>query len=108
MVAGQSQRFYSVVGIFNWCYLSLSSPPQIPRVPGVELETGGLVLIYPFLLRGCPSYLHYRRFWALNGHDFRSNAHLTETPTSYRRLKESKPEGDVNTVEHGFSGLLAA
>ena len=40
MAAGQSQRFYSGVGIFNWYYLS--SPPQILRVPGVPLETGGL------------------------------------------------------------------
>jgi hypothetical protein len=36
VAAGQSQRFYSGVGIFNWCYLS--SPPQILRFPVVRLE----------------------------------------------------------------------
>jgi hypothetical protein len=38
VAAGQSQRFYSGVEIFNfnWCYLS--SPPQIPRALGVHLE----------------------------------------------------------------------
>jgi hypothetical protein len=40
VAAGQSQRFYSGVGIFNWHYLS--SPPQMPQGPGVELEAGGL------------------------------------------------------------------
>ena len=29
------------VEIFNWCYLS--SPPQILRRPGVDLELGGLM-----------------------------------------------------------------
>jgi hypothetical protein len=41
VAAGQSQRFYSGVRIFNWYYLS--SPPQILRAPGVELETRGLI-----------------------------------------------------------------
>ena len=36
VAAGQSQRFYSGVGIFNWYYLS--SPPQILRRPAVHLE----------------------------------------------------------------------
>jgi hypothetical protein len=40
VAVGQSQRLYSGVGIFNWCYLS--SPPQILRFPGVHLESGGL------------------------------------------------------------------
>ena len=40
MAAGQSKRFYSGVGIFNWYYFS--SPPQIPRRRGVDLELGGL------------------------------------------------------------------
>jgi hypothetical protein len=40
VAAGQSQRFYSGVGIFNWYYLS--SPPQIPRGSMVLLESGGL------------------------------------------------------------------
>jgi hypothetical protein len=40
VAAGQSQRFYSGVGIFNWYYLS--SPPQILLVPVVHLETRGL------------------------------------------------------------------
>ena len=44
MAAGQSQRFYSGVGIFNWHYLSL--PPQILRVPGAPLESKGLIYIY--------------------------------------------------------------
>ena len=43
VAAGQSQRFYSGVGIFNWYYLS--SPPQILRFPVVELETRGLILL---------------------------------------------------------------
>jgi hypothetical protein len=34
--AGQSQRLYSGVGIFNWYYLS--SPPQILRCSGAPLE----------------------------------------------------------------------
>jgi hypothetical protein len=42
VAAGQSQRFYSGVGIFNWRYLS--SPPQIPRVSRYHLETRGLIL----------------------------------------------------------------
>jgi hypothetical protein len=41
VAAGQSQRFYSCVGIFNWHYLSL--PPQIPRGPWSHLEPGGLM-----------------------------------------------------------------
>jgi hypothetical protein len=36
VAAGQSQRFYSGVGIFNW--YNLSSPPQILRCPEVGLE----------------------------------------------------------------------
>jgi hypothetical protein len=36
VAAGQSQRFYSGVGIFNWYYLS--SPPQIRRRLVVHLE----------------------------------------------------------------------
>jgi hypothetical protein len=42
VAAGQSQRFYSGVGIFSWYYLS--SPPEIPRVPVVDLKLGGLTL----------------------------------------------------------------
>jgi hypothetical protein len=41
VVAGQSQLFYSGVGIFNWYYLS--SPPQIPRFFRFDLESGGLI-----------------------------------------------------------------
>jgi hypothetical protein len=37
VAAGQSQRFYSGVGIFNWCHLSL--PPQVLRPPVVHLES---------------------------------------------------------------------
>ena len=44
MAAGQSQRFYSGVGIFNFNWYYLSSPPQILRIPVVELETRGLML----------------------------------------------------------------
>ena len=40
VAAGQVQRFYSGVGIFNWHYLS--SPPQIPQELGVPLESGRL------------------------------------------------------------------
>jgi hypothetical protein len=40
VAAGQSQRLYSGVGIFDWYYLS--SPPQILRAPGVDLERRGL------------------------------------------------------------------
>jgi hypothetical protein len=47
VAAGQSQRFYSGVGIFNWYYLS--SPPQILRCRGVELETRGLIYIYIYV-----------------------------------------------------------
>jgi hypothetical protein len=36
VAAGQSQRFYSGVGIFNWYYLS--SPPQIPHTPEVQVQ----------------------------------------------------------------------
>jgi hypothetical protein len=36
VAAGQSQRFYSSVEIFNWHYLS--SPPQILRRSVVHLE----------------------------------------------------------------------
>jgi hypothetical protein len=42
VAAGQSQRFYSGVEIFNWCYLS--SPPQIPRTPVVVLERKGRLI----------------------------------------------------------------
>ena len=42
VAAGQSQRFYSGVGIFNFNWYYLSSPPQIPRRRGVDLELGGL------------------------------------------------------------------
>ena len=38
VAAGQIQRFYSGVGIFNWYYLS--SPPQIPRGSRFVLEEG--------------------------------------------------------------------
>ena len=44
VAVGQSQRFYSGVGIFNWYYLS--SPPQIPRPIGADLELGGLTYFY--------------------------------------------------------------
>ena len=40
VAAGQSQRFYSGVGIFNWYYLS--SPPKTLLRPVVDLERGGL------------------------------------------------------------------
>jgi hypothetical protein len=36
VAAGQSQRLYSGVGIFNWHYLS--SPPQILRFSRFDLE----------------------------------------------------------------------
>jgi hypothetical protein len=39
VAAGQSQRLYSDVGVFNWYYLS--SPPQIPRTLGSSLNGGG-------------------------------------------------------------------
>jgi hypothetical protein len=39
VAAGQSQQFYSGVGIFNWHYPS--SPPQILRVPVAPLESRG-------------------------------------------------------------------
>jgi hypothetical protein len=42
VAAGQSQRFYSGVGIFSWYYLS--SPPQILRGSRYQLELGGLIL----------------------------------------------------------------
>jgi hypothetical protein len=41
VAVGQSQRFYSGVGIFNWYYLS--SPPQIPRGPWFDLESRWLI-----------------------------------------------------------------
>jgi hypothetical protein len=41
VAAGQSQRFYSGVGIFNWYYLSL--PPQILRGPVVHFELRQLI-----------------------------------------------------------------
>jgi hypothetical protein len=41
VAAGQSQRFYSGVGIFNWYYLS--SPPQILRGSRFDLELRGLM-----------------------------------------------------------------
>jgi hypothetical protein len=43
VAAGQSQRLYSGVGIFNWYYLS--SPTQILRAPGAPLESRGLIYI---------------------------------------------------------------
>jgi hypothetical protein len=43
VAAGQSQRFYSGVGIFNWYYLS--SPPQILRGSRCPLDLGGLIYI---------------------------------------------------------------
>ena len=49
VAAGQSQRFSSGVGVFNWHYLS--SPPQIPQGPGVHLELGGL--IYGIVMHTC-------------------------------------------------------
>ena len=36
VTAGQSQRFYSGMGIFNWYYLS--STPRELRLPGADLE----------------------------------------------------------------------
>jgi hypothetical protein len=47
VAAGQSQRLYSGVGVFHWCYLS--SPPQIMRFPVVGLELGGLIYIQRYL-----------------------------------------------------------
>jgi hypothetical protein len=41
VAAGQIQRFYSGVGIFNWYYLS--SPPQILRFSRYPLELEGLI-----------------------------------------------------------------
>jgi hypothetical protein len=46
MAAGQSQRFYSGVGNFNWYYLS--SPPQVLRGPRVGLERRGLIDMLPY------------------------------------------------------------
>ena len=43
VTAGQSQRFSSGVGIFDWYYLS--SPPQIPRFSRVDLESRRLISI---------------------------------------------------------------
>ena len=66
VATGQSQRFYSGVGIFNWYYLS--SPPQIPRASRFDLELGGLIymrIIYYQLyhISGvyimCTVYIHY-------------------------------------------------
>jgi hypothetical protein len=48
VAAGQSQRFYSGVAIFNWYYFS--SPPQIPRIPEAPLERGGLVLYVCYII----------------------------------------------------------
>jgi hypothetical protein len=42
VAVGQSRRLYSGVGVFNWYYLSLSSPPQILRFPRCHLESRGL------------------------------------------------------------------
>jgi hypothetical protein len=44
VAAGQSQRFYSGVGIFSWRYLS--SPPQILLRPRFPLERKGLTSLY--------------------------------------------------------------
>ena len=46
VAADQSKQFRPGVGICNWHYLALvySSPPQIPRTPGVRLERRGLAL----------------------------------------------------------------
>jgi hypothetical protein len=43
VAAGQSQRFYSGVGVFNWCHLS--SPPQILLRPGVHLKWRWLIYV---------------------------------------------------------------
>jgi hypothetical protein len=56
VTAGQSQRFYSGVGIFNWYYPS--SPPQIPRRPGVQLESEWL----KFLTASLPKRLRKGHF----------------------------------------------
>ena len=120
VAAGQSRRFYTGVGIFNWHYLS--SPPQVLLLPVVRLETGGLIFVPtnphgPFsgfknidLER---SYGHFgpinkclclealildtgfRCPLALNGRSFRINAHLAVNPTPHHRLKEPKPEGSM-------------
>jgi hypothetical protein len=45
VAAGQSQRFYSGVGMSDWYYLS--SPPQILRAPGAVLESAGSQLGLP-------------------------------------------------------------
>jgi hypothetical protein len=42
VAVGQSRPLYSGVGIFIFNWYNLSSPPQIPRFPGVQLETRGL------------------------------------------------------------------
>jgi hypothetical protein len=44
VAAGQSQRFYSGVGIFNWCYLSSAHPD--PSVPGGSVLKQGDWHIY--------------------------------------------------------------
>jgi hypothetical protein len=45
VAAGQSQRFYSGVGTFNWYWYYLSSPPQIPRGSRVLLELRWLICL---------------------------------------------------------------
>jgi hypothetical protein len=62
VAVGQSQRFYSGVGIFNWYCLSL--PPQVLRFPvvGLGLESGGLIwlaIYYAYIIG------YKRRTWTV-------------------------------------------
>jgi hypothetical protein len=52
VAVGQSQRFYSGVGVFNWYYLS--SPPQNLRVSEAPLESGGLIFMSTLVHRTSP------------------------------------------------------
>jgi hypothetical protein len=56
MAVGQRQRLYSGARMFTGNYLS--SPPQIPRIPGVELELSSLMSVTLIRSRP-PALLHY-------------------------------------------------
>jgi hypothetical protein len=61
VAVGQSQPLYSGVGIFNFNWYYLCSPPQIPRGPAVHLERRRLisrVVPYRYFIRIILIFLH--------------------------------------------------
>jgi hypothetical protein len=76
VAAGQSQRFYSGVGIFNWHYLS--SPPQVLRGPGAHLESKGLACYMPIYISLSQAAARQGSQAARQSPSFKANARETK------------------------------